>query len=156
MRVLVMAAALLVTVVSPAAAQSYGPAPDAATTREILSLREAAWRAWFSNDTAAFMRVVPDELIALGWDGGPWSDRAQTIGQMREFAAGGSTLVTLEFPRNVLQQYGDAIILYTSFRIVLKGTNDAMQETTGRGTEIFVRRKGRWAHTGWHLDAVGS
>lgn len=25
-----------------------------------------------------------------------------------------------------------------------------------RGTEIFVRRNGRWAHTGWHLDTVGS
>jgi hypothetical protein len=30
------------------------------------------------------------------------------------------------------------------------------QETTGRGTEVFVRRHGRWVHTGWHLDAVGS
>ena len=136
-------------------AQQYGPAPDAATRAEILALREAAWRTWFANDQAGFQRTVPDELVALGWGGGPWEDRAQTLAQMAEFAKGGWTLRTLEFPQNVLQQYGDVVIVYTRFRLVLADSAGKLEETTGRGTEVFVRRGGRWIHTGWHLDTVG-
>jgi hypothetical protein len=66
------------------------------------------------------------------------------------------TLSQLEFPRNVFQMYGDVVILYTSFRLVLKSPAGQTEETTGRGTEIFVRRDGRWVHTGWHLDKVGT
>ena len=139
---------------SPLAAQQFGPQPDAATRAEILALREAAWRTWFSNDQAGFQRVVPDELVALGWSGGPWDDRAGTQARMEQFAATGQTLKTLEFPRNVFQQYGDVVILYTSFRLVLADREGKTQETTGRGTEVFVRRNGRWIHTGWHLDEI--
>ncbi|HQR18460.1 MAG TPA: DUF4440 domain-containing protein [Gemmatimonadales bacterium] len=146
---------LLAAWAAPLAAQQYGPQPDASTQREILALRETAWRSWFANDQAAFQRVVPDELVALGWGGGPWEDRAGTMAQMGEFAKGGWTLAALEFPRNVFQQYGDVVILYTRFRVVLTDGAGKSEATTGRGTEIFVRRKGHWVHTGWHLDTVG-
>ncbi len=156
MRLPVVVLALLLTAITPLNAQSFGPTPDAAAQREILQVREAAWRAFFTNDVAAFKRVVPDELVAMGWGGGPWQDRDQTLASMREFAASGMTIDQLHFPQNVFQQYGDAVILYTSFHLVLKGANGEKQETLGRGTEIFVRRNGHWAHTGWHLDTVGS
>ena len=139
---------------SSLSAQQSGPQPDSATQREILALREAAWRAWFANDRAAFERIVPDELVALGWSGGPWEDRSATLASMADFAGSGQALTTLEFSRNVFQQYGDVVILYTRYRLVLSGAGGA-QETSGRGTEVFVRRNGRWIHTGWHLDTVG-
>jgi Domain of unknown function (DUF4440) len=148
-------ALMLAMMASPLAAQEFGPQPDADTQRDILALRETAWRSWFGNDRAAFQRVVPDELVALGWGGGPWEDRAQTMAQMEEFAKSGNTLATLEFPRTVFQRYGDVVILYTSFRVVLKDAAGNLQETSGRGTEVFVYRGGRWVHTGWHLDTVG-
>ena len=138
----------------PLSAQQYGPQPDAATRREILALREAAWRTWFANDRAGFRAVVPDELVALGWDGGEWGDRAHAQSAMAEFAGRGMTLTALEFPRNVFQQYGDALILYTRFRLVLTDSVGRTSETAGRGTEVFVRRAGKWIHTGWHLDTV--
>ena len=138
----------------PLSAQQYGPQPDAATRREILALREAAWRTWFANDRAGFRAVVPDELVALGWDGGEWGDRAHAQSAMAEFAGRGMTLTALEFPRNVFQQYGDAVILYTRFRLVLTDSTGRTSETAGRGTEVFVRRSGKWIHTGWHLDTV--
>ena len=140
---------------APIAAQQFGPEPDAATQRELLALRESAWRTWFANDRAGFERIVPEELVAMGWDGGPWDDRAGTVSQMEEFARSGRKLTTLEFPRNVFQRYGDVVILYTSFRIVLSDAAGQPNENTGRGTEVFVRRHGRWIHTGWHLDTVG-
>lgn len=135
-------------------AEEYGPQPEAATRTEILELREAAWRTWFSNDQPGFQRVVPEELVAIGWDGGPWEDRAQTTKVMEEFAKSGRMIRTLEFPRNVFQQYGDVVILYTSFRLVLADAAGEAEEIAGRGTEVFVRRNGRWIHTGWHLDKV--
>lgn len=156
MRALGIALAVIISVgATPLAAQQFGPEPDAATQRELLALREAAWRTWFANDRAGFERIVPEELVALGWDGGPWDDRAGTVAQMEGFARSGRQLTTLEFPRNVFQRYGDVVILYTSFRIVLSDAAGQAQETTGRGTEVFVRRQGRWIHTGWHLDTVG-
>lgn len=140
----------------PLSAQQYGPQPDSATQREILALREAAWRTWFANDQEGFRQVVPDELVALGWDGGEWGDRDHTLANMAGFANSGMTLTALEFPVNVFQHYGDVVVLYTRFRLVLTGSDGMASETTGRGTEVFVRRNGRWIHTGWHLDTVGN
>jgi hypothetical protein len=138
----------------PAAAADHGPQPDAATRARILELREAAWRAWFGNDREAFEAVVPDELVALGWGGGAWQDRAGTLAQMADFARDGGRLLELEFPQDLFQQYGDVVVLYTRYRAVLADKAGARSETRGRGTEIFVRRRGRWIHTGWHLDTV--
>lgn len=128
--------------------------PDRDTQRQILELREQAWRSWFGNDREGFLRVVPDELVALGWDGGPWQDREASLQSMASFAAGGRRLLSLDFPGNVFQQYGDTVILYTRFAIELADPAGAVTRTAGRGTEIFVRREGRWIHTGWHLDTV--
>lgn len=141
---------------APLSAQQFGPQPDAATQRELLALRESAWRTWFSNDQAGFKRIVPDELVGLSWSGGPWDDRAQTMARMQEFAKNGMTIKTLEFPRNVFQHYDDVVILYSTFRLALTSPAGQLDETAGRATEIFVRRQGRWIHTGWHLDAVTS
>jgi hypothetical protein len=155
MRTSGIALALLLSSLTPLAAQAYGPQPDAATREQILTLREAAWRTWFANDQAGFQRVVPEELVALNWGGGPWTDRVQTLAQMAEFATSGQTLTTLEFPRTVFQGYGDVVILYSTYRVVLQDQAGHTEETTGRGTEVFVRRKGRWIHTAWHLDTIG-
>ncbi len=156
MRTIAITLALCLTTSIPAiAAQQYGPQPDEATRRELLQLRDAVWRAWFGNDREAFQRIVPAELVALSWSGGDWHDRPGTMAAMATFSQGGQAIRTLEFPRNVFQRYGDVVILYTAFRIVLNDRDGKLSETRGRGTEVFVRRDGRWIHTGWHLDAVG-
>lgn len=146
----VAATALALAGLSPVAAAE----PDEATRQTILGLREQAWRSWFGNDREGFLQVVPDELVALGWDGGPWQDRDAALASMARFADGGKRLVSLDFPRNVFQQYGDTVILYTQFALELADPAGAVTRTAGRGTEIFVRREGRWIHTGWHLDTV--
>ncbi|MCU0646752.1 MAG: nuclear transport factor 2 family protein [Gemmatimonadaceae bacterium] len=146
-------ASLLLAAAVPVAAQTSGPAPTPAVQQEILALRERAWRTFFANDQAGFKEVVPAELVAIGWGGGGWADRATTLARMQENAARGQRIETLEFPQNLFQQYGDAVILYTQYRIVLKSAAGALSETRGRGTEFFVKRDGRWIHTGWHLDA---
>jgi Domain of unknown function (DUF4440) len=155
MRRLIALVSLCVIMTVPVNAQSLGPQPEAATRAELLHLRDAVWRAWFSNDGAAFERIVPDELLAIGWDGGPWNDRARTMERMREFAATGQVLRSLEFPENAFQQYGDVVLLYSTFRLVVgQKAGEGSTTTTGRASEVFVRRHGRWIHTAWHLDAA--
>ena len=141
---------------SPVMAQRFGPEPSVATKREILRLREAAWRTFYANDQDGFKRVVPRELLAMGWGGGPWNDRTEILAAMAERSKSGETIETLEFPRTEFQAYGDVVILYTTFRLVTKAANGALRETRGRGTEVFARRGGAWAHTGWHLDTVAN
>ena len=145
-------ALLMITLSVAAFALDTGPRPDAQTRAEVLRLRETAWRTWFGNDPEGFKRVVPHELVAFNWDGGPWEDRAGALQGMSEFAKSGLKLASLEFPDNVLQTYGETIILYTTFRVVLAHGDGSTQTISGRGTEVFVKRRGRWVHTGWHLD----
>jgi hypothetical protein len=135
-------------------ASAVAAEPDDATRQTILTLRDQAWRSWFANDRERFLQVVPDELVAIGWDGGAWQDREATLKSMADFAAGGRRLVSLDFPHDVFQQYGDTVILYTRFAIGIADPAGTVTRTEGRGTEIFVRRDGRWIHTGWHLDTI--
>lgn len=151
----VLSAAL--TAALPCEAQGrpqYGPAGDARTRAELLRLREAAWRSWFAGDSAGFRRVVPEELIAIDAAGSAWSDREGQIEASRAFATGGGTLRSLSFPRNEFQVYGDVAILYSSYEVV-HSVGDATRSRKGRATEVFVKRRGRWIHTGWHVDQSG-
>ncbi|MGV3707246.1 MAG: YybH family protein [Gemmatimonas sp.] len=154
MRPLILSLLMLIALATPgdAESQQFGPQPDAKAKAELMRDREEAWRAFFANDRSAFNRLVPDELLAISWDGGPWADKAQTLANMTEVAKSGRKLTALEFPRTVFQQYGDAVILYSTFRAVISSSDGTKQEILGRGTEVFVRRAGRWAHTAWHLD----
>ena len=145
---------LLLVSATPVSAQNYGPQPEPAVRDRILAIREGAWRSWFANDERAFREIVPAELVALDMEGGPWSDQAATIAKMRAFATSGKKLVRLEFPRNVFQQYGDVVILYSTFVVVLEAPEGKRERLEGRGTEIFVHKGTAWTHTGWHLDTV--
>lgn len=152
MRSIIATATLLAVVATTASAQRFGPQPDARTKSALLALRESAWRTWFANDKAGFTKVVPEELLAMSWGGGPWEDKAQTLAAMDTFAKEGQTLTKLQFPETVFQRYGDVAILYSTYRVELTDKAGKTQEVHGRGTEVFVLRNGRWIHTAWQLD----
>ncbi len=147
-------ATLLATNSAVLIAKDYGPQPDTKTQSKILALREQAWRAWFSNDVKGFEATVPEELVGIGWSDGPWQDRKSTIEDMQEFAKSGQYIARLEFVHNVFQQYENVIVLYSKFEIDLKQTDGVVNPVKGRCSEIFVKRKGKWIHTGWHLDNI--
>ena len=60
-------------------------------------------------------------------------------------------LVRLEFPQTEIRAYGYTAILYTKFALE---TEMGGKRTTlsGRATEMFVFRHGKWVNVGWHLD----
>lgn len=146
-----LVAALALGLLVPAMALA-GP-NEAAIDPGLLAMREAAWRSWFTGDTAVLARVLPEDFIGIAWTDGPFADRAATLAASKAFVDGGGRLVRLTFPETRAHHFGDAVVLYGRFEIVLV-TARGEQTVRGRLTETFVKRDGRWWHPAWHLDAV--
>ena len=118
--------------------------------KELLDVREGVWRAWFAGDKVALRAAVPDEVIAMDLGVADWADQDEILQRSSAFADGGK-LIRLEFPKTRIQVYGDVAILYTTFLFETeKGGQRSV--TTGRCTEIFAKRDGKWLNTGWHLE----
>jgi Domain of unknown function (DUF4440) len=131
------------------------PAGDAAKIDpEVLKVREAAWRAWFAGDTEALGRMLPAEFIGISMEG-PLTPLPRTLEESRGFREGGGRLLTLEFPETQAQRYGDVVVLYGRYAVTFT-SGGSEKSVSGRLTEVFVRRDGRWIHPGWHLDTVAA
>jgi ketosteroid isomerase-like protein len=118
--------------------------------QRILSQREAVWKAWFANDRAQLEKLIPAEVIALGDDG--WSDRATIFAQAKSFADSGGKLVKLEFPKTEMQVYGDTVLVYTTYLYETE-VNGKRSSSSGRATEMFVRRGDDLVNVGWHMES---
>ena len=69
----------------------------------------------------------------------------------RAFRERGGRLVRLAFPETQAQRFGDVVVLYGRYEVVIH-SGGAEHTMRGRLTEMFVRRNGKWLHPGWHLD----
>lgn len=118
----------------------------------LLADREAVWRAWFSGDEGRLRDTVPPDSIALNAGEEAWQDQEGILESSRTFAQSGARLVRLEFPRTEIRAYGDVAVLYTTYLFEVESGGEHHIQS-GRGTEIFVRRSGRWVNPGWHLDS---
>lgn len=124
---------------------------SARTRAALYAAREAAWRAYFSNDPGQLERLLGPELVAVQQHQEAWVDRGRLTRLARFTRNAEVTIKRLEFPRTEVQVFGDVAILYYTY---IFETASARASTTdsGRATEIFVRREGRWVVVGWHLD----
>jgi ketosteroid isomerase-like protein len=116
----------------------------------LLAAREAVWRAWFANDAAQLAESLPPELIAIE-TGEKWQTREDELAGAKDFAAKGGKLVRLEFPQTEIQAYGHTAVLYTKFTLETE-LGGKQTRLSGRATEMFVSRHGKWVNVGWHLD----
>jgi len=150
-RIAMMVAGLAMAGVVATAWTGAGEATQA--DAEVLRLREAAWRAWFSGDEAALRRILPADFIGISAEPGPLLTLDMVVEQSQAFRAAGGRLVSLEFPETRFQRDGPVVVLYGRFTAVIEkgGTQKVNQ---GRLTEMFVTRNGTLVHTGWHLDGV--
>lgn len=119
--------------------------------QHILAKREAVWKAWFANDRATLEKLIPEEAIALNEGEEAWSDRAAIFASSKGFAESGAKLIRLEFPRTEMQVYGNTVIIYTTY-VYETDTNGKRSTTSGKGTEMFVRRGDELVNVGWHLS----
>jgi hypothetical protein len=120
--------------------------------QQILTAREAVWRAWFANDRAALERLVPEEVIAIGSGGESWSDRGAIFAEASSFAESGGKLLRLEFPKTEIQVYGNTVLVYTTY-VYETEMNGKRSTSSGRATEMFVRRGDDLVNVGWHMDS---
>jgi len=142
---------------APLAAQTAAPTPitrvDPKIQTQLFAARESAWRSWFANDRGTLERMLPSNFVGIGWDAGPWSNRARTLEGAAQFAAGGGKLVRLEFPRAEIQLFGDVAVIYSEY-LVETEMSDRRSTQQGRATEVFHRVNGIWTNPSWHLDSV--
>jgi hypothetical protein len=124
----VMTAAVAALFISGLAAR-----PDDRT--ELLKSREAVWRAWFVNDTKILEALVPADIFQSA----------------AKFHAAGGKLIRLEFPRTEVRRFGDVAITYSQYLYETE-VEGKRSVTSGRVTEIFVLRNGKWTNPGWHTD----
>jgi ketosteroid isomerase-like protein len=139
-----VAGALAMLMVSGSAARPDGRA-------ELMEAREAVWRAWFVNDTKALAAMVPPDTIVIGSGQERWRNQADILQSAAKFQATGGKLIRLEFPQTEIQRFGDVAIFYSKY--LYETEEDGKQSvTSGRVTEIFVLRNGKWTNPGWHTD----
>ncbi len=135
-----------------ATAQTSSSASQETVRAQILTDREAIWRAWFSNDRSELSALLPDRVIAINFGEDEWQDRQTVIQSSESWVESGGGLVSLDFPRTEFQIFGDVAVLYSIFEIetVYAGERSTQR---GRATEVFIKEDGRWKNAGWHLDS---
>jgi ketosteroid isomerase-like protein len=136
------------------AARTSSQSSSAPADREqLLEVREAVWRAWFAGDRATLERLVPPETIAISASEEHWETQKEIIQGAVDFHNAGGKLIRLEFPRTEVQQFGDVAMTYSQY-VLETESNGKRKTSSGRATEIFVRREGQWVNPGWHTDSV--
>lgn len=150
---LLLAFTLSLSAISPLLGTGH-PAPQLSLSerKALLEARESVWRAWFANDRGALERLLPENLVAIAPGEDEWHNRDAVLESAAKFVAGGGRLVRLEFPRTEIQYYGNVAVLYSTYSVETE-TNTKKSTSSGRATEIFLRKDGRWLNTGWHLDS---
>ena len=118
---------------------------------QLLSVREAVWRAWFAGDTKALEELVPPETIVMSGGEEKWKNQADVIRTAAEFHDKGGKLVRLEFPRTEVQHFGDVAVVWSSYVVEVE-VDGKRSSSLSRVTEIFVWQHGRWTNPGWHTD----
>lgn len=119
--------------------------------QELLRVRETVWRAWFAGDTNTVEKLVPPETIVMSSGEAKWKSQADVLRTSAEFHSDGGKLIRLEFPRTEIQHFGDVAIIWSSY-VVETEAGGKTSSSSGRVTEIFVWRDGRWTNPGWHTE----
>ena len=118
---------------------------------ELLNVRESVWRAWFANDSKSLEQLVPADTIVISSGEEKWKNQADILQSAAQFQASGGKLVQLEFPRTEVQRFGDVAVTYSQY-VYETEAGGTRSKTSGRVTEIFVLRNGKWTNPGWHTD----
>jgi ketosteroid isomerase-like protein len=135
---------------------SLGPAMLSAQKQDdeqLLQVRQAVWRAWFANDIKTLQALVPTETIVISGGEEKWKHQVEVFQSAADFQSAGGKLIRLEFPHTEVQHFGDVAIVWSSY-VVETETNGKRSVSSGRASEVFVRRNGQWINPGWHTDST--
>lgn len=122
---------------------------------ELLKVRRSVWLAWLAGDQQALKRLVPEDTVVISAGESKWKHQAEVLQSAADFHAAGGKLISLEFPRTEVQHFGDVAIIWSEYVLELE-VDGKRSKSSGRVTEIFVKRNGQWTNPGWHTDSEGS
>jgi Domain of unknown function (DUF4440) len=129
----------------------FAQQPSQKADDPLLEARERVWRVWFDGDTKSLQELVPPDTIVFGSGNAQWRRQADVLRSSADFHAKGGKLIRLEFPRTEVQHFGDVAVTYSQYLYEVE-ENGKRSVTSGRVTEIFVLRNGKWVNPGWHTD----
>ena len=152
MRSKIVIRALAATLLAVLPALARGDLPTPALRAELVAARDEVWRAFYGKDPGVLEKLLGPELIAIQEGQEKWESRASMLAIAKQLAAADARLLRLEFPQTEVQVFGDTAILYYTyvFETAIHGKSTGVD--AGRGTEVFLRRGGRWVDMAWHLD----
>ena len=119
--------------------------------QDLLKTREAVWRAWFAGDTKTLETLVPPETMVISAGEKEWKHQAEVLETAAAFHKEGGKLLRLEFARTEIQHFGEVAVLWSSY-LVETESGGKRSTSSGRVTEIFHWKDGRWTNPGWHTD----
>jgi ketosteroid isomerase-like protein len=122
---------------------------------ELLKVRRSVWLVWLANDQEALKRLVPEDTIVISAGEAKWKHQAEVLQSAADFHAAGGKLISLEFPRTEVQHFGNVAITWSEYVLEIEVGGKRIK-SSGRVTEIFVKRNGKWTNPGWHTDSEGS
>ena len=127
------------------------------TERQLLAARDTIWHAWFSNDTAALNRMLPQASAAAenrGTDPIRWTDRATIMNGAEQFVSTGGRLEHLDFAGTRIALQGSVAVVTSNFTAVTRSSR-GLDTARGNATEVFVRDGERWVNPFWRLEPLG-
>ena len=134
---------------APNAAVSGGSGTiDGATRTAVLAARDAIWRAWFANDTAALRRLLPRSTTA--GDGNGWESRDEIVAGSLRSATSGRRLVGIRFDDTRIHANGNVVVVFSNYTLELEHGGQR-NTVTGSASEVFVRTDGVWQNPFWYL-----
>lgn len=142
------AATAQATAVPNAGAATTPGAIDPATRTAVLAARDAIWRAWFANDTAALRRLLPRSTTAGNAEG--WESRDEIVAGSRQSASSGRRLVGLRFDDTRIHANGNVVVVFSTYTMELE-QQGKRSSVTGSASEVFVRADGVWQNPFWYL-----
>jgi hypothetical protein len=133
---------------SNAAALTKSDQIDEATRTAVLAARDAIWRAWFANDTAALTRLLPRSTTA--GEGGGWESRDEIVAGSRRSASSGVRLLAIRFDDTRIHANGNVAVVFSNYTMELD-SHGQRTTVTGNASEVFVRTDGIWQNPFWYL-----
>jgi hypothetical protein len=152
----ILAVGPLVSSCAPADSASQNLSADTGSLteevrKELLDAREIAWRSFFQKDPTLVEEVLGPEVIAIQQSAERWDNRDRLLAMAKGMSKQDVQLHRPEFPHTEFQLFGDTAILYYTY-VFESGDKSRSVVDAGRGTEVFLRRDGKWVDVGWHLD----
>lgn len=134
---------------SPARPAPVLSTPIDTSLASLYAAREKAWRDFFGNPEG-LAKALPEGFVAIHAGDSTWVDRTTTLKQSQASVASGARLISLKFPRNKVERYGNVAVIHSRYEAVLQGGGRSAIQ--GNITEVFVWNGSSWSHPSWHMD----